>query len=545
MPGYAYVISDYGSHTNTALQTPSPLGEAQKLAFVYNTSVIKNLGTKALLSVGINSSADLTNPYYNDWASGRFPFMMEAEVTLNCVPKNVKFVLVHAKANTAPITTSYDRRKEGADALHNLLNTEYGDHNIVLLGDFNDDLDHTITAGRTGTSWSAFTADELSFTALTLPLSEAGKKSTVGHNDVIDHVVVSNEMDAYYMDGTANIITDVTSVVSNYANTTSDHYPVFTRYRFAEPVAPIVEVCPTDKEFCVSTNGNYDIPAFEAKASCGSVTYSYIITGATTRSGNDNNASGTFNVGTSTITWTAKDALDNITTCETVVTIHANPSVTIADAYALTKGTLVNTVYIGYAPASSITLNAAATGGEGDYTYSWSNGTTTANNTVSPTASTTYTVTVTDANGCTASAEKKINVVNVTAGKNGDKVLICHSSSKKNITLEVGQEGVADHLAHGDMLGSCEGEAPALSPYLTIGAQPNPSNSAFMLSFRGGNADKKIQLKVSDLAGRVLETRDNLRTYETYSLGSQYGRGVYFVEVLHDGQKQTLKLVKQ
>jgi hypothetical protein len=95
------------------------------------------------------------------------------------------------------------------------------------------------------------------------------------------------------------------------------------------------------------------------------------------------------------------------------------------------------------------------------------------------------------------------------------------------------------------MLGNCEGEAPALSPYLTIGAQPNPSNSAFTLSFRGGNADKKIQLKVSDLAGRVLETRDNLRTYETYSLGSQYGRGVYFVEVLHDGQKQTLKLVKQ
>jgi hypothetical protein len=471
---------------------------------------------------------------------------MEAKVTLNCVSQDVKFVLVHAKANTNPAATSYSRREAGAKALHDSLQILFPDDNIVILGDFNDDLDVSITAGKTTTSWSSFTTDGTNYSALTLPLSEAGKKSTVSHDNVIDHVIVSNEMAAYYMSNTATVVTDVTSMVSNYANTTSDHYPVFTRYRFAEPVPPIVEVCPVVDDFCVSTNGNYTIPAFQAKPSCGSaISYSYIITGATTRSGTTNDASGLFNEGTSTITWSAKDELDNITTCETVVTIHANPSVTIANAYALPKGTLVNTVYIGYAPASSLTLNATATGGEGDYTYSWSNSTNTAANTVSPTTATTYTVTVTDANGCIATASKPIAVINVTAGKNGDKVFICHSSSKKNATLEVGQEGVADHLAHGDMLGSCEGEAPALTPSLTIGAQPNPSSSAFTLSFRGGNADKKIQLKVSDLAGRVIETRDNLRSYETYSLGSQYGRGVYFVEVLHDGQKQTLKLVKQ
>jgi hypothetical protein len=465
MPGYAYVISNYGSHTNTSKTNPSPLAEAQKLAFVYKTSVIKNLGTKALLSVGINSAADLTNPYYEDWASGRFPFLMDAEVTLNCVTKNVKFVMVHAKANTNPVTGSYDRRKDGADALHTLLNTEYANDHIVLLGDFNDDLDKTITAGKDGTSWSAFTNDAINYTALTLALSEAGKKSTVSHNDVIDHVVVSSEMDTYYMTATANIVTDVTSLVSNYGNTTSDHYPVFTRYRFEEPAI----------------------------------------------------------------------------------------QVTIPDAYALPQGTEANTVYIGYNPASSITLTAETSDGTPAYTYNWEGGSTGASLTVSPTTPTEYTVTVTDANGCAATASKTVEVMDVRAGRNGDKVLVCHKYPRKNASLEVGSEGVADHLAHGDQLGGCgmdasvtqkaESAEPGLQ--LVLEAMPNPSAGVFTVSFRGGSQAAKAQLVVTDMLGRVVETRNNLQTNATYTLGSDYRNGVYLVSVLHDGERYTLKLVKQ
>src|SRR5690606_31024108 len=72
MPGYAYVISNYGSHTNTTVNPPSALGQAQKLAFIYKTSVISNVSTTALLSQGINSAADISNPAYNYYASGRF-----------------------------------------------------------------------------------------------------------------------------------------------------------------------------------------------------------------------------------------------------------------------------------------------------------------------------------------------------------------------------------------------------------------------------------------------------------------------------------------
>ncbi|HEX5002465.1 MAG TPA: PKD domain-containing protein [Bacteroidia bacterium] len=49
-------------------------------------------------------------------------------------------------------------------------------------------------------------------------------------------------------------------------------------------------------------------------------------------------------------------------------------------------------------------LNASATGGNSNYTFNWSNGVTSASQSVSPAVSTTYTVTVTDIYGCTAPA---------------------------------------------------------------------------------------------------------------------------------------------
>lgn len=234
MPGYSYVISNYGSHTNPFSPTPSPLADAQKLAFVYKTSLFTNVSTTALLSVGINTAPDVSTTSYNNWASGRFPYMLTADVTLDGVTKTMRFIMIHAKANTSPTLTSYNRRKAGADELHALLNSTYANDNIIILGDYNDDLDSTITDGINPriSSWVTFVNDNTNFAKLTLPLSLAGKKSTVSYNDVIDHVMTSNELNANYMSGTASILTDVTSLVTNYASTTSDHYPVFTRYRF-------------------------------------------------------------------------------------------------------------------------------------------------------------------------------------------------------------------------------------------------------------------------------------------------------------------------
>lgn len=539
MPGYSYVISDYGSHTNINENDASPLSEAQKEAFIYKTSVFSNITSAPLLSQGTNSVADLSNPAYNYWSSGRFPFLMSADVTLNCVTKNIKFVLVHAKANTSPTATSYARRKAGADTLYYTLNTLYPNENIVLLGDLNDDLDLSITAGFTTTSWDAFTTDVANYEALTLPLSLAGKKSTVSYNDIIDHVIISSELSPFYMDESASILNDVTSLVTNYGNTTSDHYPVFTRYLFTNTTAPVITSCPAATTLCATPGNSYNIAPFTATDDCDPVIYSYVISGATVRTGTTSDASGLFNAGTSTITWTAKDNWGNTSTCQTTVLVNDNPVVIIPDAFALSSGTVANTVYRGYAPASSITLNAAASGGAPAYTYSWTTGSVAASATVSPLTTTNYTVTVTDMNGCQATADKTITVKDIRAG--GNKVILCHKPNAQANTLEVATAAVQAHLAHGDMLGSCPGpEYPAFR----ASASPNPTWNHFRIQIQGGSPAQTVRLRVLDIFGRVIETRNNLQTNQTITIGGNYKRGLYFAELVQGNERVIIPLLK-
>jgi hypothetical protein len=204
--------------------------------------VFSNIDTSSLLSLGVNTAADLSNPNFDYWSSGRYPFMMKADVTLGGITKTIRFIAIHAKANTFPELTAYDRRKNGAIALHNYLNTTFPDDNIVILRDFNDDLDSTITDGISPrlSSYKVFTDDVASFSSPTLTgLSLTGKKTTVDFNEVIDHVVVSNEMQPYFMSSSAAVLTDVSTLVPNYGTTMSDHYPVFTRYAFEAALLPV------------------------------------------------------------------------------------------------------------------------------------------------------------------------------------------------------------------------------------------------------------------------------------------------------------------
>jgi hypothetical protein len=229
MPGYAYRVSDFGSYADN--RQDADYAGAQKLAFIYRTSVVSNPQFTAFFRCTEAQAC----PEFGYWSSGRFPFVMTANVTLNNITKQVSFILIHAKANTSPTATSYARRKSGADGLKAKLDADYPTQNFIILGDFNDDLDQTITTGITPptTSYSAFTSDATNYPALTLPLSLAGKKSTVSYNDVIDHVVVSNEMNQYYVPASAEIQSQVAGLVANYGSTTTDHYPVLTRYSFS------------------------------------------------------------------------------------------------------------------------------------------------------------------------------------------------------------------------------------------------------------------------------------------------------------------------
>ncbi len=394
MPGYAYVISNYGSHTNTTANPPGALASAQKMAMIYKTSVLSNITTAPLLSQGINSAADLTNPAYNYWASGRFPYMVSADVTLNCITKNIKFILVHAKANTSPTATSYERRKKGADTLNFLLNQSYANDNIIILGDYNDDLDQSITAGFTVTSWSSFVNDADNFEPVTLPLSLAGKKSTVSYNDVIDHVTISNELESYYMPATANILTDVSSLVTNYGNTTSDHYPVFTRYKFEQPAPPVIH-CPAN---VVKSND---------AGACGAVV-NYEVTyegncGTASLQQTEGLPSGAiFPVGTTTNTYVVTDAAGGTATCSFTVTVNdtENPVITCPENITTSTSAGSCSATVNY----TVNINDNCSGATVQQTAGLASGA------VFPAGTTTNTFVVTDGSGNTATCSFTVTV---------------------------------------------------------------------------------------------------------------------------------------
>ncbi|HEY4207399.1 MAG TPA: choice-of-anchor J domain-containing protein [Puia sp.] len=244
MPGYAVVVGQYGSFSNPTIPGgPDPLNTVQKLAFVYNTAKISMIRTDSLLTVGVANPSDPSTQYYNDWASGRFPYMLTANVTLSdnhggTNTRVVRFINVHAKANTSPVLTAYDRRADGARALDSLLKAQYPADNVMILGDFNDDLNTTITAGIDPpvTSWSAFTiTDAALYSFPTQPLSPAGQHSDVNFTSVIDNVILSDSMDRYYLPASATVRSDVATLVTNYGSTTTDHYPLFAQYSFTPP----------------------------------------------------------------------------------------------------------------------------------------------------------------------------------------------------------------------------------------------------------------------------------------------------------------------
>jgi len=239
--GYNVIFSDFGSYADD--KNHSGYSQAQKLAFMYRTDIIKPVQWFGVLRDSYypgNLSNSGTGSPYKNWSSGRFPFLMEAKVLINGTEETVYFIEIHAKANTgstdAEKNDAYDRRKGGALQLKQYIDANLAGKKVIILGDFNDVLnpDKTIAPkpAGTGTSYSDFTLDQANYFPVTLPLSLAGKRSTAGFATVIDNVLINKNLNDNYLNNSAEVLDQVTTLVASYSSTTTDHYPIQTRYFF-------------------------------------------------------------------------------------------------------------------------------------------------------------------------------------------------------------------------------------------------------------------------------------------------------------------------
>ena len=80
-------------------------------------------------------------------------------------------------------------------------------------------------------------------------------------------------------------------------------------------------------------------------------------------------------------------------------------------------------------------------------------------------------------------------------------------------------------------------------PRLTVKAMPNPSANQFTLLTKS-SSNESIIIRVTDIFGRVVESKRNVAANGTHIMGNRYRPGTYYVEILQGKNKIITKLVK-
>src|SRR5262249_44530515 len=237
LPGYAGFIAKEPNVVNGAAFYSDFNNTEQNVGILYKTSVATVPDARVILTA-------------NDFDfAGRPPLQVTLRVTLNGVAENIVVIIVHAKCCSD--SDSWTRRRNAANALKSYLDTNFPTQKVWVIGDFNDDLDTSITPGQ-ASPYANFVNDTARYRFPTEVLSDFGIASTTSFPDTIDHHLNSNEANATYVDGSVEVFR-VDNFIPNYASTTSDHYPVLTRYNFGGGGgAPLVTV--------VAPNGGESFP---------------------------------------------------------------------------------------------------------------------------------------------------------------------------------------------------------------------------------------------------------------------------------------------
>ena len=265
LQGYAYLIADYCSGSSGNQTAAYAAG--QKLAFVYRRSVFKSVHARPLL---YDSPTAKVN-----WANGRFPWLIEAE-TSGAESKKLHFVLLHGKSGI--LETDHQKRKYAAGELKDTLDSFFRDRFLILLGDFNDDLDTaiTVTSVPQSSSYEVFVSDTTGidhYAAISCLLSETWSRSMASYPDPVDHLVISDELKPHVVKGSVRVVYEVKDWIKNYSTTTSDHFPVVSRFKWSQGVVtnirnemefpPVFHVHQTGKRLFINGTWSGGIPGFE------------------------------------------------------------------------------------------------------------------------------------------------------------------------------------------------------------------------------------------------------------------------------------------
>jgi endonuclease/exonuclease/phosphatase family metal-dependent hydrolase len=196
----------------------APYSQSQRTAYLFRTSVIDSLSSGFVTESG-------------QWGGGRYPFFFLFNATVDGRRERVRAITIHAKAFATQ--SDYDERLSDSEILKSAMDERYLTQNTLLLGDFNDDVTVS-TFNRQISPYANFVQDP-NYKVITKSLSDRGQTSYSSFSN-IDHIVANAQMAQFHLDGTERI--ENVSYVGSYLSTTSDHFPVWTRFAF-NPVTSV------------------------------------------------------------------------------------------------------------------------------------------------------------------------------------------------------------------------------------------------------------------------------------------------------------------
>ncbi len=214
-------------------------------------------------------------------------------------------------------------------------------------------------------------------------------------------------------------------------------------------------------------------------------------------------------------------------------------------------------------------ITALPTGSNWGFTYNWSNGATT--NSITSLSEGSYSVTVTDALGCTSGATEVLTFVNespiVDLGTDtavGPNYVMTLSSEYPNATnlwstnqttesidvpvmsdttiwVSVSSNGCigSDTINISVLLSAAIPEKEA-----TIQLYPNPTNDVLNVNIEGVQAEE-LTVQVLNYNGQLMEEQhygNIVARYQTELHLGNYSKGVYFINVLIDGNRYTKRI---
>jgi uncharacterized protein len=238
LPHYQFVCSQVYSRSFEESDGTFP---PQKLCFIYDTTTVNFISDRVVFDQFYTDArtgliTDLDNHPGSDgaqsfWSSGRLPYMMTAEVSVFGVTKEISLVNIHAKSGSS--TNDLARKVYDIGVLKDTLDAIYADQNIILLGDYNDDVDESIGGGPS--TYEVFVNDTIGYAIPTMSLSLAGFRSYLFSDNMIDHITISDGLFGDVINGSENTFIPF-SIINNYSGTTSDHLPVSVRFNIIEPM---------------------------------------------------------------------------------------------------------------------------------------------------------------------------------------------------------------------------------------------------------------------------------------------------------------------